>query len=152
MDSDSNSDLDLNPRLLLYPFLGRISIPGLGSESVSDNVNKPLQMIIILKTQICVDFCFETIDLPLVGEGKSGPIEFHYFTFHIWAIPSEFSIPYITCVCFPQAGGPGGMGSNTHCHKSGSKIIGHRHGICEPPMGPRGPTGTHNSPETLGLV
>ena len=39
--SDSNHYLDSDPQSLLYPFLGWISIHGLGSESVSGNVNKP---------------------------------------------------------------------------------------------------------------
>ena len=42
MDSDSDAHPDSHRQSLLYPFMGQTSIPGLGSESVSGNVNKPL--------------------------------------------------------------------------------------------------------------
>ena len=42
IDLDSDANLDSDPHSLLYPFLGRISKPRLGSEAVSGNVNKPL--------------------------------------------------------------------------------------------------------------
>ena len=51
IDLDSNSYLDSDPQLLLYPFLGKISIPGMGSESVSGNVNKPLQELKLVAEQ-----------------------------------------------------------------------------------------------------
>ena len=46
----TNSDSDLDGRSLLYPSLGRISVPGLGSESVSGNVNRPLLSRIMLRS------------------------------------------------------------------------------------------------------
>ena len=40
-DSDLDSEPDPDPQSLLNPFLGRITVPRLGSKSVSYNVNKP---------------------------------------------------------------------------------------------------------------
>ena len=40
-DSDSDPCLNLVPQSILYTFLAPISVPRLGSESVSGNVNKP---------------------------------------------------------------------------------------------------------------
>ena len=40
-----DSNLDQDPQSLLHPFLGWISVPGSGLESVSSNVNKPLREI-----------------------------------------------------------------------------------------------------------
>ena len=42
MDSNSDACADPDRQSQLYPFMGQTSIPGLGSESVSGNVNKPL--------------------------------------------------------------------------------------------------------------
>ena len=40
-DSDLDPEPDWDPQSLLNPFLGRITVPRLGSKSVSCNVNKP---------------------------------------------------------------------------------------------------------------
>ena len=68
MDSDSDPYLDWDLQLLLYPFLGQIFVSRLGSESVSGNVNKPLNGMATLG--ICYVFSWSQITCPTRNNRK----------------------------------------------------------------------------------
>ena len=74
----SGSSLDSDPKLLLYPFLGRISVHGLGSESVFGNVNELLvvsvQWVPLTTTSVKMSTGLQRTDF-LCSKTKHGIIE-----------------------------------------------------------------------------
>ena len=106
-DSDSDSDPHQDPQLLLYPFLGRISVPGSGSGSVrishyglftlpdsdSDSDSKPNGYIVLCRH---FHIARSQIQIPILNANYRNGIAIRVRT-RVHLLQSEWSIRPPTC-------------------------------------------------------